>query len=370
MLFNKKKIEFELKYYFYSVSSRLMFTNKFICTTLIALAITLTSNFAYADITFSFVGDMMLGSDHPAERNALPPNNGADIFASVASILRGSDMTFGNLETCIADGTTQSRKTGKNSYSFRLPPQYTKSIEDAGFDVLSVANNHSYDFGASGFNQTVENVEKYNMKAVGQKIDQATFITVKGKKIGFLAFYYFSHRHNAIQDITRAKTLVEKTKAECDYLVVTFHGGAEGGDNVTSVPKETETYYGENRGDVYKFSRAVSDAGADVVIGHGPHVLRAMEMYNGTLIAYSLGNFVGYRLVSVAGNKGIGAILTLTLTDNLKLKSAEVTSVRLLNGGVPVQDSNHNAVKRFNEYAKRDFPQTGIVFDENGKISF
>ncbi len=347
-----------------------MFTNKFIYTTLIALAITLTSSFAYADITFSFVGDMMLGSDFPAERNALAPNDGADIFASVASILRGSDMTFGNLETCIADGTTQSRKTGKNSYSFRLPPRYTQSIADAGFDVLSVANNHSYDFGQAGFNQTVENVEKHNMLSVGHKIDQATFITVKGKKIGFLAYYYFAGRHNAIQEISKAKVLVEKTKAECDYLVVTFHGGSEGGENVTRVPKETEIFYGENRGNVYAFSRAVSDAGADLVIGHGPHVLRAMEMYNGTLIAYSLGNFVGYRLFSLSGNKGIGAILTLTLTDNLKLKSAEVTSVRLQNGGVPIIDSNATAVKRLNDYAKLDFPQTGLVFDENGKINF
>ncbi len=347
-----------------------MFMNKFIYTTLIALAITLTSNLAHADITFSFVGDMMLGSDYPVEKNALAPNDGADIFTSIASILQGSDMTFGNLETSIADGTTKSRKTGKNSYSFRLPPRYTKSIADAGFDVLSVANNHARDFGEAGFRQTVENVEKHNMKTVGQTIDQATFITVKGKKIGFLAFYYFSYSHNAIQDITKAKALVEKTKAECDYLVVTFHGGSEGGENVTRVPKAVETFDGENRGDVYKFSRAVSDAGADVVIGHGPHVLRAMEMYNGTLIAYSLGNFVGYRLFSLSGNKGIGAILTLTLTDDLELKSAEVTSVRLMNGGMPVLDNNRNAVKKLNEYAKLDFPQTGVVFDENGKIDF
>ena len=342
-----------------------MFTKKFILTIIALLSLNIA---VYPDITISFVGDMMLGSDYP-NKSSLPPNEGKNTFTSVLDILKTSDITFGNLESSIADTTTKTRKKGKNSYAFRMPPYLANRLSEAGFDVLSVANNHARDFGTAGFNQTVQHVTNAKMKTVGEKIDKATFIEKSGKKIGFLAFYYFSYANNSIQDITKAKALVEKTKLECDYLIVTYHGGAEG-DKMYRVPKKTETYFGENRGDVYKFAHAVSDAGADLVIGHGPHVLRAMEVYNDTLIAYSLGNFVGYRLFSTSGNKGIGAILTITLDNDLKLKSAQVTSVKLQNGGVPITDTNNTAVKKLNEYANLDFPKTGLKFDENGNIDF
>lgn len=310
----------------------------------------------------------MLGSDYPNE-SYLPPNEGKNIFTSVIDILKKSDVTFGNLESSIADKNTKSRKSGKNSYSFRMPPYLTERLSEAGFDVLSVANNHARDFGDLGFKQTIENIERQKIKPVGNEIDKATFVNVKEKKIGFLAFYYFSYANNSIQNISHAKELVEKTKQECDYLIVTFHGGAEGNDKYR-VPKTTEKFYGENRGDVYKFSRAVADSGADLVIGHGPHVLRAMEVYNDSLIAYSLGNFVGYKLFSTSGNKGVGAILTITLSNNLKLENATVTSVKLQNGGIPIFDKSNIAVKKLNEYAALDFPETGLKFDDNGKVDF
>lgn len=204
------------------------------------------------------------------------------------------------------------------------------------------------------------------MEVVGNVLNQASFIEVKGKKIGFLAFYYFSYANNSIQDIAAAKALVEKTKKECDFLVVSFHGGAEG-SSMFRVPKTTEYFYKENRGDVYKFARAVSDAGADLVVGHGPHVLRAMEMYNNTFIAYSLGNFVGYKQFSLSGNNGISAILQITLDDDLKVSKAKVIPVRLVNGGIPSVDSANTAIKKLNEYADLDFQKTGVKFNDDGE---
>ena len=133
------------------------------------------------------------------------------------------------------------------------------------------------------------------------------------------------------------------------------------------VPKETEIFYGENRGDVYKFARAVSDSGADLIIGHGPHVLRAMEIYNNSFIAYSLGNFVGYKQFSLAGNNGISAILQITLNDNLKINSAKVIPIKLINGGIPSVDSSNEAIKKLNNYADLDFPNSGIKFNSEGE---
>lgn len=332
---------------------------------IISILLSLFVNILNAEIILSFVGDVMTGSDYP-DKSYLPSNEGKDIFKSVENYFKNSDVNFANLEGAIANTNTQSSKRSKNSYSFRMPPYMANRIAEAGFNIVAVANNHSRDFGDKGYKQTQEYLKNTGIKIVGNILNVATIIEIKNKKIGFLAFYYFSYANNSIQDITSAKALVEKTKKECDFLVVSFHGGAEG-RNMFRVPKETEIFYGENRGDVYKFARAVSDAGADLIIGHGPHVLRAMEIYNNSFIAYSLGNFVGYKQFSLAGNNGISAILQITLNDNLKINSAKVIPIKLINGGIPSVDSSNEAIKKLNNYADLDFPNSGIKFNSEGE---
>lgn len=332
---------------------------------IISILLSLFVNILNAEIILSFVGDVMTGSDYP-DKSYLPSNEGKDIFKSVENYFKNSDVNFANLEGAIANTNTQSSKRSKNSYSFRMPPYMANRIAEAGFNIVAVANNHSRDFGDKGYKQTQEYLKNAEIKIVGNILNTATIIEIKNKKIGFLAFYYFSYANNSIQDITSAKALVEKTKKECDFLVVSFHGGAEG-RNMFRVPKETEIFYGENRGDVYKFARAVSDSGADLIIGHGPHVLRSMEIYNNSFIAYSLGNFVGYKQFSLAGNNGISAILQITLNDNLKIDSAKVIPIKLINGGIPSVDSSNEAIKKLNNYADLDFPNSGIKFNSEGE---
>lgn len=332
------------------------------------ISILMFFNILNAEINLSFVGDVMTGSDYP-DKSYLPPNEGKEIFKEVENYFKNSDISFANLEGAIADTNTQSSKRGKRSYSFRMPPYMANRIAEAGFNIVAIANNHSRDFGDKGYKQTQEYVQNAGIKIVGNILNTAAFIEVKNKKIGFLAFYYFSYANDSIQDIVSAKSLVEKTKKECDFLIVSFHGGSEGG-NMYRVPKETEMFYGENRGDVYKFARAVSDSGADLIIGHGPHVLRAIEMYNNSLIAYSLGNFIGYKQFSLAGNNGISAILQIVLNDDLRIIKAKVIPVKLANGGIPSVDSSKEAIKKLNNYADLDFPQTGIKFDSEGEAIF
>ena len=332
---------------------------------IISILLSLFVNILNAEIILSFVGDVMTGSDYP-DKSYLPSNEGKDIFKSVENYFKNSDINFANLEGAIANTNTQSSKRSKNSYSFRMPPYMANRIAEAGFNIVAVANNHSRDFGDKGYKQTQEYLKNAEIKIVGNILNTATIIEIKNKKIGFLAFYYFSYANNSIQDITSAKALVEKTKKECDFLVVSFHGGAEGG-NMYRVPKTTEMFYGENRGDVYKFARAVSDAGADLIIGHGPHVLRAMEIYNNSFIAYSLGNFVGYKQFSLAGNNGISAILQITLNDNLKIDSAKVIPIKLINGGIPSVDDSKESINKLNNYADLDFPNGGVKFNSEGE---
>lgn len=310
----------------------------------------------------------MTGSDYP-DKNRVAPNRGATIFDNVKDIFLNSDIAFLNLEGAIADNKTSARKKSNGkTYSFRMPPYSAQRIAEAGFKVAAVANNHSRDFGEQGFKQTLDYLEKVGITVAGDKKGKAAYLKVGDKTIGFLAFYYFSAYHDSIQDIDAAKELIAQTKKNCDFLVVSFHGGAEG-HKYYSVPKKTEMFHGENRGDVYKFARAAADAGADAVIGHAPHVIRAMEMYNGTFIAYSLGNFVGYGGFNISGNAGVSAILQMTLSDDMKITSVKVVPIKLIGGGIPIIDKNQTALQKLNSYASDDFPETGVQFDENGEAT-
>lgn len=322
----------------------------------------------YAEISLSFTGDVMMGSDYPDE-SYLPPDEGKNIFDNVSHIFKDSALSFANLEGAIALPNTKTSKSGKFSYSFRMPPYMADRLAEAGFGVVAVANNHARDFGAKGYTQTIDFVEKAGIAVVGKKIDEPLFLNIDNKTIGFLAFYYFSYSNNSIRDINAAKNLIAKTKSECDFLIVSFHGGAEG-DKMFRVPKKSEKFYGEDRGDVYKFARSAADSGANLVIGHGPHVLRSMEMYKETFIAYSMGNFVGYKQFSTAGNNGVSAILQITLTDDLKIQKAKITPIKFTKDGIPLIDEAKKAINKLNSYADLDFPDTGVKFDEEGEVEF
>lgn len=323
---------------------------------------------SYAETTLSFVGDVMMGSDYP-DKTRIAPNKGATIFDDVKEIFLNSDIAFLNLEGAIADNNTSARKKSNGkTYSFRMPPYSAQRLAEAGFNVAAVANNHSRDFGEKGFKQTLNHLTTAGITAVGDKKGTPVYLQTGDKTIGLLAFYYFSAYHDGIQNINAAKELITDAKKNCDFLIVSFHGGAEG-HKYYSVPKKTEMFHGENRGDVYKFARAAADAGADAVIGHAPHVIRAMEIYNGTFIAYSLGNFVGYGGFNISGNAGISAILQMTLSDDMKIKSVKVVPIKLVGGGIPIIDENKTALQKLNSYASDDFPETGVQFDENGEAT-
>ena len=111
-------------------------------------------------------------------------------------------------------------------------------------------------------------------------------------------------------------------------MVVTFHGGAEGADK-QHVKPGTEMFLGENRGNLMKFSHAVVDAGADLVVGHGPHVLRGMEWRKGRLIAYSLGNFAGHGSLNWDGVLGVSALLRVTLRGDGAWVQGKIVPVRI-----------------------------------------
>ena len=243
-------------------------------------------------ITIAAVGDIMLASTFPNETR-MPPNDGADSLKEVAPILSAADNAFGNLEGPMLEGGV-SEKCSANAtkcFAFRVPTRYGKHLKAAGFDVLSLANNHAGDFDDYGRESTRKVLNELKIKQAGSDRNQfaSTILEVKGKKVAFIGFAHNNISLN-INDLETARRVVQEQARKADIVVVSFHGGAEGA-GATRVPNRTELFFGEARGNLRQFARTVIDAGADLVLGHGPHVLRGMEIYKDRLVAYSLGNF-------------------------------------------------------------------------------
>ena len=317
-------------------------------------------------ISFAAVGDMMIGTDFP--ENHLPDDDGVGFLADVSPFLHSVDVAFGNLEGVLSDGG-EPRKTCKNPkacYLFRSPTRYAEHYRAAGFDVLSLANNHARDFGEEGRSETMQALQHAGIHHSGREGDFASF-EVNGVTIAVLA-YAVTKNSNMLLDYELSEQTVRDYAAEHDIVVVSFHGGAEGVD-VTRLPFAEEEYYNEPRGDVVKFARMVVDAGADLVIGHGPHVVRAMERYNDRLIAYSLGNFATYYGISVAGIKGIAPILVTTLDEEGRFVEGEIVSTIQVRPAGPSIDPEKRALNMLRGLSIADFGNPGLTFHPDGRLT-
>jgi poly-gamma-glutamate capsule biosynthesis protein CapA/YwtB (metallophosphatase superfamily) len=313
------------------------------------------------------VGDMMIGTNFPG--GYLPPSGGADMFKGVSSELNDADLTFGNLEGPICSGKVASSKC-KNSapgrcYAFRSPPSYVQHYKNAGFDLLSTANNHANDFGQTCRMETEKLLDEANIAHSGRPGDIAS-VEQNGLKISMIAFHTSRSGHY-LNDHETAKKLVASQAATHDIVIVSFHGGAEG-SKATHVPKGKETFLGENRGNLRLFARDVIDSGADMVIGHGPHVLRGMEIYNDRLIAYSLGNFATYGRFNISGNNGLGVILEGTLDAEGKFVYGQLISTKQVGRGIPVLDESNKASDVIRKLSIEDFGDSAIQIAQDGSI--
>jgi len=316
-------------------------------------------------ISIASVGDMMLGTDFP--ENHLPDDDGVSFLTAVTPYLSSADLTFGNLEGVLVDGGEPAKKCSNPSacYLFRSPTRYGEHFRVAGFDVLSLANNHARDFGEEGRTSTMNALDAVGIRHSGREGDFASLL-VNDLRVAVLA-YAVTKESNMMLDYELAETTVTKFAATHDIVMVTFHGGAEGVD-ATNLPFAEEEYFGEPRGDVVLFARRMVDAGADLVIGHGPHVVRAAELYKERLIAYSLGNFATYYGISVAGIKGMAPILVTTLDGDGRFVDGEIVSTVQLRPDGPSIDLEQRALKLIRGLTAEDFDSPGLLFEPDGRI--
>ncbi|MDQ7949639.1 MAG: CapA family protein, partial [Pedobacter sp.] len=222
-------------------------------------------------INITAVGDMMLGSAFPSKLN-LPPDDAVNSFSAVSPFLKG-DIVFGNLEGCFLNSGNSSKCKGLNPnscYAFRMPDRYAAIYKKAGFNLLSIANNHVGDFDSKGRKNTARILDSLQFHYAGQLDKPFEIFELDSVRYAFCAFAP-NENTVSIKNIDSAKLLVGQLKQQADMVIVSFHGGGEGA-NFERVTRKTEIFFKENRGNVYAFAHAVIDAGADVVLGHGPHV--------------------------------------------------------------------------------------------------
>ncbi|MEG3863086.1 CapA family protein [Microcoleus sp. herbarium12] len=317
-----------------------------------------------ATVSIKAVGDMIPGTNFPY--NKLPEKK-ERLFESVKSYLQGADILFGNFESTMTDYPYSSKGGGGGMlFAFRTPPSYAKIFKDVGFDILNIANNHSYDFNEQGFKDTIKNIDSNGMKSVGKR-DQIVYQNVKGVNFAFIGFSNYGEVHNSLLEMQAGAELVKKARQKADIVVISVHAGAEG-TGALNVRNKNEFFYGENRGNMVLFSRTMIDAGADLILGHGPHVTRALELYKGKLIAYSLGNFMGYRTLSTAAELGQSLILDVKMTPKGDFVSGKIIPIELDRQGIPSVDNDFRTVGLIRRLTKSDFPNTGLTIDDNGQI--
>ena len=315
------------------------------------------------------VGDMMIGTNYPSEKY-LPPNDGKDIFKDVSQIIREADLSFGNLEGTIlsGDGDVKECSNPEKCYAFKSPDNFVNNYKDAGFDLLSLANNHINDFGEVGRLNTQNILERNGINFSGT-IEKPFSIFIKNNiKYGFAAF---SPNKGTIQinNYDRAKEIVSHLDSICDIVIISFHGGAEG-LKYNRVTKKREYFLGEDRGNIYEFSRLMIDNGADIIFGHGPHVLRAVDLYKDRFIAYSLGNFATFKRFNLSGGRGLSPLIQLIVNSKGEFIRGKIISARQFGLGIPKLDSNNEAAKEIKRLTELDFPESELIIDNSGNIIF
>ena len=313
-------------------------------------------------ITVGWVGDTTPGSMY-----GMPPDGGRALFGSLRPLLSKPDLMIANLEgTYSTAGPSKcSGASAANCFAFQAPPSYAKALAWSGIDLVNIANNHSMDYLARGLSQTQAALKKAGVAYAGPP-NAVTIVHVRGLRVAVVGFspYPWSAPLN---DIPAAARLVRQAAAKASIVIVLMHAGAEGSGEIHT-PHGSESAYGEDRGDVRAFSHAMIDAGADLVLGSGPHVIRGIERYKHHLVAYSLGNFAGWHNFGLGGNLSLSGLLTVKIDGAGRIHGGRWLSLYVSQPGVPGIDSSNTSAHLVSSLSAGDFART-YRLDSRGHFS-
>ena len=316
-------------------------------------------------VTIAMNGDIMTGSILPSRD--MPPNDGKDIFIDCDSIIRSADVACGNLEGVLADSGKTRKRPGRLSFSFMMPTKSVNLLTAAGYDFMGIANNHINDFYPVCIQSTIKTLTDNGIGVAGTKDCETSIKVINGVKYGFCAFGHESYTLRT-QDTVTVKRIIRKLRSECDIVIVCFHGGSEGLDQ-RHLPNGTEYFYGADRGNLRQFAHLCIDNGADIVYGHGPHVPRAMELYKGHLIAYSLGNFATPRGMKLHFQTAYAPLLVARLDGNGKFVDGKIHPFIQYRDKGPRHDLEGKVVSEIRSLTNDDIKDNKLNIADDGTIT-
>jgi hypothetical protein len=282
-------------------------------------------------------------------------------------LLGDADVVLWNVEGAIGDGPINRRKCTPGStacYAFRMPAATAEALRRVAADSATVlgnvANNHARDDGDIGRRNTVRLLDEAGVLATGVDTLATEAVTARGDTVAFLGFAQWAGPDP--RNLPAVRRHVRRAAERYPRLVVTMHMGAEGRGRQNTRDAREESF-GEDRGNVVAFARAAVESGADLVIGHGPHVMRAVEWRDSALVFYSLGNLATYGPFSLGEPLNRGGLACAVLDANGGILAAELRSTRQLPPGVVQADTTHRAAALADSLGQVDFPRTAARLD-------
>jgi poly-gamma-glutamate synthesis protein (capsule biosynthesis protein) len=336
---------------------------KIIISIIIVASVLLTRplHLSAEEIVITAVGDIMLaGRWTPALRQ-----KGYDYpFDGVRKELTSSDINFANLESPIAEGGEEY--TGKK-FRFRAEPQVANALRNAGFNLVSLANNHSMDFGGEALLETLHHLSDNGIAWIGAgknlyESHKMAIYTIKGKKIAFLAysltqpveFFAGKNRPGTAPGYEKLVTAdITNARNQADYVIVSFHWGKEANSTVQEYQRTA--------------AHKAVDAGADIIIGHHPHILQGVERYKKGIIFFSLGNFT---FASKSKTADVSAMIRLKLNDDRR--EAEILPLDVMHRRVGFQpqlltgERGNTVIDKLNNLSK---PFKTEIFSREGRYT-
>ncbi len=311
-------------------------------------------------------GDIMMGSPDYGLNPALRPDVNASLLVggNIAAVFRRADIAFANLEGPLYDGDGAPSKDCDHCYTFRSPTYYARYLAQLEIRAVSLANNHSGDYGETGRDSTIAALRDNGIGSFGLDRDGARvaeFTLADGTRAALVSFAPNAGTLD-INDPNTETGIIRSLKKSYAIVIVSFHGGGEG-DDYSHVADAREYFHGEDRGNVVEFAHTAIDAGADIVIGQGPHVPRALEIRHGHLIAYSLGNFWTYGAIDTSAIRGAGPVLEAWLAPDGTIAGFAIHSTEQRGFGVPRLDPAKDAEHAMLALTRADFPATAAMLD-------
>jgi hypothetical protein len=296
----------------------------------------------------------------------------ATLLAPLRPLVADADLVLLNVESAIGQGASESKcgPRSRNCFAFRAPPASApalRALHRDGVVIGNVANNHSRDAGPAGRGMTIAALERAGVVVTGADTLATPVRTPAGDTIGVLGFHTSETTPDA-RDTALVRRLVARAAGRYAAVIVTMHIGGEGFGAQRTMDVQ-ERFLGADRGNPVAFADAAIQGGASLVIGHGPHVMRAVEWRErGALIAYSLGNLLTYGPFRMREPANRGAVLCATLDQHGRPRDAELRSTLQLAPGVLQADPSARAAALVDSLGRLDFPRTGARVGSGGRL--